>query len=255
MCRLAGSGRMSDTRTKLGFCLSPEPFRAAPGSARRFRSRASARRRLTGDWPAIRETRAAQARRRAARARVARAQESGGHGVSARPVRAPGRDCVFGSQPARRGAGGAGARGSIRDAASRAAEPSLNYPDEFWQRGETLLLTGTTRRARGRRRRARAAPAKPDARARESSGYGVAAWLLARVASTARSACSRATGTPSGGKKAGRAGLDRAPESAPRCRSRGIVLAPGPRDANAGGAGAKARRPGLPLRANFLTPS
>jgi hypothetical protein len=34
------------------------------------------------------------------------------------------------------------ARGSIRTVASRAAMPSLDYPGEFWQRGETLLPTG-----------------------------------------------------------------------------------------------------------------
>ena len=99
----------------------------------------------------------------------ARARESGGRGVTARPLaRWP--DCAF----------GASARAAVSEGSRRARLDSKRDSRSGLARAQPPHGAGPARRERGRRRRARAAPAKPPARARESGGRGVTGRPLAR---------------------------------------------------------------------------
>jgi len=110
------SGRLAEHQKRLSSitrCPRRQNLRAASVQCQRhFRRRA-------GETP----TRAAKSTSSAGEPR-ARARESGGRAVAARP-RARRAPTARSRPPARCRAGEAGARGSIRDAASRSAKPSL----------------------------------------------------------------------------------------------------------------------------------
>jgi hypothetical protein len=164
--RSAFAGGVGRRGRNLGHC-QPVPLRSGAGFGRDpRRSHRTARRLRDGARGRRRRARAAPAKPHA------RTRELGGR---AAPARRP--PACSARTPVLRSTGDAGARGSIRNAASRAALRLLPAKPES-RTGSAARANSSRRRAgeRGRRRRARAAPVKPP-----WTHTGV--WRTRRVAS------------------------------------------------------------------------